>query len=79
MQSRLASLIESLTNVAIGMVVSFFGQIVVSHWYNLPLNVTQNMQIVLFFTVLSVARSYVLRRVFNRRIKISSCSKNTRI
>lgn len=69
MQSRLASLIESLTNVAIGMVVSFFGQIVVSHWYNLPLNVTQNMQIVLFFTVLSVARSYVLRRVFNRRIK----------
>ena len=63
------SLIESLTNVAIGMVVSFFGQIVVSHWYNLPLNVTQNMQIVLFFTVLSVARSYVLRRVFNRRIK----------
>ncbi len=69
MQSRLMSLIESLTNVAIGMVVSFFGQIVVSHWYNLPLNVTQNMQIVLFFTVLSVARSYVLRRVFNRRIK----------
>ena len=69
MQSRLASLIESLTNVAIGMVVSFFGQIVVSHWYNLPLNVTQNMQIVLFFTVLSVLRSYVLRRVFNRRIK----------
>ena len=69
MQSRLASLVESLTNVAIGMVVSFFGQIVVSHWYNLPLNVTQNMQIVLFFTVLSVARSYVLRRVFNRRIK----------
>ena len=70
MQSRLMSLIESLTNVAIGMVVSFFGQIVVSHWYNLPLNVTQNMQIVLFFTVLSVGRSYVLRRVFNRRIKI---------
>ena len=69
MQSRLASLIESLTNVAIGMVVSFFGQIVVSHWYNLPLNVTQNMQIVLFFTVLSVLRSFVVRRWFNRRIK----------
>jgi membrane protein implicated in regulation of membrane protease activity len=69
MQSRLASLIESLTNVAIGMVVSFFGQIVVSHWYNLPLNFAQNMQIVLFFTVLSVARSFVVRRWFNRRIK----------
>ena len=69
MQSRLASFIEALTNVGIGMVVSFFGQIVVSHWYNLPLNLAQNVQIVLFFTVLSVLRSYVLRRVFNRRIK----------
>ena len=69
MQSRLMSLIESLTNVAIGMVVSFFGQIVVSHWYNLPLNFAQNMQIVLFFTVLSVARSYCIRRWYNRRIK----------
>ena len=69
MQSRLMSLIESLTNVAIGMVVSFFGQIVVSHWYGLPLNFAQNMQIVLFFTVLSVARSFVVRRWFNRRIK----------
>ena len=69
MQSRLASFIEALTNVGIGMVVSFFGQIVVSHWYNLPLNVTQNMQIVLFFTVLSVLRSFVVRRWFNRRIK----------
>ena len=69
-QSKLMSLIESLTNVAIGFLISLVGQIVVSRWYNLPLNVAQNMQIVLFFTVLSVARSYVLRRVFNRRIKI---------
>ena len=70
MQSRLASLIESLTNVAIGMVVSFFGQIVVSHWYNLPLNFAQNMQIVLFFTVLSVARSYCIRRWYNRKVRV---------
>ena len=69
MQSRLTSLLESLTNVAIGMVVSFFGQIAVSYWYNLPLNFVQNTQIVLFFTVLSVVRSYVIRRWYNRRIK----------
>ena len=69
MQSRLASFIEALTNVAIGMVVSFFGQIMVSHWYNLPLNLAQNVQIVLFFTVLSVVRSYCIRRWYNRRIK----------
>ena len=65
MQSRLASFIEALTNVAIGFLISLVGQVVVSHWYNLPLNFAQNMQIVLFFTVLSVIRSYMLRRLFN--------------
>ena len=70
MQSRLMSLIESLTNVAIGMVVSFFGQIVVSHWYNLPLNLAQNMQIVMFFTVLSVLSSYFVRRWYNRKVRV---------
>ena len=68
MQSRLASLIESLTNVAIGMVISLFGQIIVSHWYDLPLSFGQNINIVLFFTVLSVIRSYAIRRWYNRRI-----------
>ena len=69
MQSRLMSLIEALTNVAIGFLISLVGQVVVSHWYNLPLNFAQNMQIVLFFTVLSVLRSYCIRRWYNRRIK----------
>ena len=69
MQSRLASFIEALTNVAIGMGISLIGQIIVSHWYNLPLSFGQNMQIVLFFTVLSVLRSYFVRRWYNRRIK----------
>ena len=69
MQSRLASFIEALTNVAIGFLISLVGQVVVSHWYNLPLNLAQNVQIVLFFTVLSVGRSYFVRRWYNRRIK----------
>ena len=69
MQSRLASFVEALTNVAIGFLISLVGQVVVSHWYNLPLNFAQNMQIVLFFTVLSVLRSYFVRRWYERRIK----------
>ena len=69
MQSRLASFVEALTNVAIGFLISLVGQVVVSHWYNLPLNFAQNMQIVLFFTVLSIGRSYFVRRWYNRRIK----------
>lgn len=62
------SLLESLSNVAVGMVVSLFGQIIVSHWYDLPLSFGQNINIVLFFTVLSVIRSYAIRRWYDRRI-----------
>lgn len=67
MQTRLMSVIESSTSTAIGLVVSVIGQIVVSWWYALPLNFAQNMNIVLFFTVLSVIRQYVVRRYFNKR------------
>ena len=68
LQTKLMSLLESLSNVAVGMVVSLFGQVIVSHWYNLPLSFAQNINIVLFFTVLSVIRSYVIRRWYDRRI-----------
>lgn len=65
-QSRLMSFMESLTNVGIGMVISLIGQVLVSWWYDLPLSIGQNIKIVMFFTVLSVARLFVVRRWFNR-------------
>ena len=60
-QSKIGSWVEVWTNIAVGLVVSF----ILTH---IIFNVTiwQNIWITALFTVASVARSYIIRRVFNR-------------
>lgn len=66
MQSRLGSLTESLTNVLIGYWVAIGAQCLIfpAFGYHMPLR--DNLLIGLWFTVVSIARSYCLRRLFNR-------------
>ena len=65
-QSRLASFVESWANTAVGFVISYF-----ANWYLLPvfgfhtMTHTQNLEIVIVFTIISLVRSFVLRRYFN--------------
>lgn len=66
MQSRLMSLVESWANVIVGYGIALLAQIVVFPWFGLTVSIGQNIQIGLIFTVVSLARSYALRRVFNR-------------
>ena len=69
-QSRLGSLIESILNTASGFLLSFLAwRFVVVPLLALPVDNVQNLQITSFFTILSVARSYVWRRYFNGRIR----------
>ena len=65
-QSKTASLIEATLNVASGFLVSLavWVLIVVPVW-NLPVSMAENLQITLLFTVVSVLRSYIWRRIFN--------------
>lgn len=65
MQSRLQSLIESCLNVAIGYGVALAGQIVVFPWFGLAVPLSANLQIGAIFTVISIGRSYAVRRLFN--------------
>lgn len=67
MQSKKQSLIETVTSTLIGLAVSFLTQIIVFPLYNLEVNFTQNLQITLIFTVVSIARGYFVRRIFNKR------------
>lgn len=64
-QTRLESLIEVCLNIAIGFCVSYAAWPFVAHLYNIPYNALQNLGITCIFTVLSIARSYVVRRWFN--------------
>ena len=67
MQSRLGSLVESLTNVAVGLVISLLSQIVIFGAYGIHLTLGDNVMITVWFTVVSVLRSFAIRRYFNRR------------
>lgn len=66
MQTRLQSLIESWANVAIGYLIALAAQLIVFPLYDIEISMSQNIQIGLIFTAVSIARSYVLRRLFNR-------------
>ena len=66
MQTRWQSFIESWANVLVGYGVALLTQIIVFPLFGLQVSIGQNIQIGIIFTLVSLARSYVLRRVFNR-------------
>lgn len=63
-QSRAMSLIEAATNVVVGYGLAIATQIVVFSWFGLTIPLTSNMVLGAIFTVVSLARSFVLRRLF---------------
>ena len=63
-QSRLMSLVEAVANVAVGYGVAVITQLVVFPWFGLPARVLDALAIGGIFTVVSIARSYALRRLF---------------
>jgi len=65
MQSRTMSLIEALANVLIGYGVAVATQMMVFPLFDLNASLDQNLAIGLIFTVVTLVRSYALRRVFN--------------
>lgn len=67
MQSRAHSFIESLTNILIGYLVALASQLVIFPLFDIHIPFTDNLVIGAWFTVISIIRSYVLRRWFNRR------------
>jgi hypothetical protein len=66
MQSRAQSAIESVANVAIGYLVALAAQLVIFPLLGIPVSLEQNLMIGAFFTAVSLARSYCVRRLFNR-------------
>lgn len=68
-QSKLESLIESFVNVFIGTVVGFASQVLIFHAYDIKIPWSTNVSICAWFTFVSVARSYIIRRWFNERLR----------
>lgn len=75
MQSKIGSLIESLINILIGFGIALGSQLLIFPLYGVHIPMHDNVMITLWFTLISIARSYTLRRLFNR-ITIWRLSRN---
>jgi hypothetical protein len=63
-QSRLMSLIEAITNVIVGYGVAVVTQILIFPLFGLQTTLGQNLAMGGIFTIVSVFRSFCLRRLF---------------
>ncbi len=67
MQTKKHSLIESIANVLVGYLVALASQILVFPFFDIHVSLSANIQIGIWFTGISIVRSYVIRRCFNRK------------
>ena len=63
-QSRTMSMVEAATNVVVGYGLAIATQIVVFPWFGIETGLTEHMTIGLAFIGVSLARGYLLRRLF---------------
>ncbi len=68
-QSRVASLAESVMNVLIGYGVALASQLVIFPMFGIHLPLSDNLAIGAWFTLISLVRSYAIRRWFNARLQ----------
>jgi hypothetical protein len=69
MQTKKQSLKESIYNLLIGYAISFISLFLIFPLVGIESSFGKNMLITVYFSVLSIARSYFLRRFFNRKNK----------
>lgn len=65
-QTRAMSMFEAATNVGVGYVLAIATQIVVFPWFGIETGLAEHLTIGLAFVGVSLARGYLLRRLFER-------------
>lgn len=65
MQSKIDSLLEALTNIAIGAFIALLAQLLWFPVIGKHFTLSENLLTTLVFTLVSFGRSYAIRRVFN--------------
>ncbi len=66
MQSKIHSLLESALNIVIGYIVAILSQLIIFPMFGIFIPFHENLLMGLFFTVISLIRSYAIRRWFNQ-------------
>jgi len=63
-QTRRMSLVESIANTAAGFALSLLIQLCLFSWMSIETTTTQNLTMSGVFTLASLVRGYLMRRVF---------------
>ena len=69
MQSKLESLSEAVFNTFIGFVIAFISQLVFFPIVGIDVTLGQNLILTVLFTLVSIVRTYIIRRYFNKKSK----------
>ena len=68
-QTRKGSLAEALINVAIGYGINLTANALLFPLFGWHISLQQNILLGVFYTVISIVRSYCIRRWFNKLIQ----------
>lgn len=63
-QSRIISLLKSLISTAVGFGVAYIANMLILPLFGLPISHSANLLLTSIYTVISIARGYVLERIF---------------
>lgn len=74
-QSKIDSILEALTNIAIGASIALIAQLVWFPILDKQFTLTENIATTAFFTLVSFARSYWIRRAFDGKSVYQSIKK----
>jgi hypothetical protein len=66
-QSKQASIAEAVVNTVVGFSLAWIAQMSICWFYGIPLSGQDNAIITFWMTVVSLLRSYIIRRLFNAR------------
>ena len=67
-QTKTGSFIEAWINVAIGFSINYVANLLIFPLFDMHISLTDNILMGGIYTVISVVRSYAIRRWFNARI-----------
>ena len=69
MQTKRQSAIESLTSTTIGIIIGIVLNLTILPIFGYPVSLSDSLWISVIFTVVSIIRSYIIRRWFNSKEK----------
>jgi hypothetical protein len=67
LQTRIQSLFEQFQNIGIGYIVAVASQLIIFPLFDIHISFNNNLLLSVYFSIISIARGYVIRRYYVQR------------